>query len=254
MFGFIKKALKRIYDAISSQLASLFALHTIDEQTLDKLERILIEADAGVELTRPLIASLKDEMAHGKIKTGTDLRNSLQEKLLAILTKKPYEHSNARIFILVGINGSGKTTAVGKLANAFTQKGKKVLLVAADTFRAAARPQLEEWAKRTGAAIQCGTEGQDPASVVFQACERFKKEEFDVLIVDTAGRLQTKTNLMKELEKIGNILKRHLPDESIATLLTVDSMLGQNSLDQAKLFNESTKLSGIILTKLDGTG
>ncbi|HBL98373.1 TPA: signal recognition particle-docking protein FtsY [Candidatus Dependentiae bacterium] len=254
MFGFIKRTLKRIYSAITSQLASLFALHNVDESTLEKLERILIEADAGIEVTRPLITTLKDEMARGVLKDGAALRTSLHDKLLALLTKKTFDQHNARVFILVGINGSGKTTAAGKLAHNFAAQGKRVLLAAADTFRAAAGPQLEEWAKRTGASIQPGTEGQDPASVVFQACARFKQENFDILIVDTAGRLQTKTNLMKELEKIGTVIKRHLPDESIATLLTIDSMLGQNSLDQAKLFNESTALNGIILTKLDGTG
>jgi len=255
MFGFIKNALKRIYSAISSQLATLFALHEIDTATLEKLERILWEADTGTETTKKLITELREEMARGVIKTGSDLRTSLQKKLSHLVTNPAYILSpKQRIFLLVGVNGSGKTTAASKLAHLFITQKKRVLFAAADTFRAAAPEQLGVWASRTGATIYQGLQGQDPAAVVFQACEKFKKEEFDILIIDTAGRLQTKTHLMKELEKIGTVIKRHLPDEPITTLLTVDAMLGQNSLDQALLFNESTDLNGIILTKLDGTG
>ena len=154
----------------------------------------------------------------------------------------------------MGINGSGKTTFAGKLAYDLHKQGKKVLLVAADTFRAAAPEQLKQWAIRTGASIINGKEGQDPASVVFTGCEQFKSQGFDALIIDTAGRLQTKTNLMKELEKIHKIISRQLPNYTPCTLLTIDAMLGQNSFEQATLFNESTQLDGIVLTKMDGTG
>lgn len=255
MFSFIKNVLKRIYSAMSSQLVSLFALHKVDKEALEKLEHILWQADTGVDTTKKLIKELYDEMARGTLKTGSDLQISLQTKLTTLVSNPSYKHTNEqKVFLLVGINGSGKTTAAGKLAHLFVAQKKRVLLAAADTFRAAAPEQLTIWASRIGAAIQQGTPGQDPASVVFQACEKFKKENFDVLIIDTAGRLQTKTHLMKELEKIRTIIGRHLPHEHITTLLTIDAMLGQNSLDQAVLFNESTHLNGLILTKLDGTG
>ena len=158
-----------------------------------------------------------------------------------------------KVYVMVGINGSGKTTFAAKLANKFKQKGHKVLLVAADTFRAAATEQLEAWATKIGVDIVTGSAEQDPASVVFKGCEKCKQEGYDKIIIDTAGRLQTKVNLMKELEKIKKIIKRHFPDENINTLLTIDSMLGQNSLEQAKVFQESTDVNGIILTKMDGT-
>ena len=171
-----------------------------------------------------------------------------------LLQLKSPDLSTERVFLFVGINGSGKTTSIGKLAHHYTQQGKKVLLVAADTFRAAAPEQLNQWALQVGADILIGKEGQDPASLVFQGCEKFKNEQYDILIIDTAGRLQTKINLMHELAKIKRSLSKQLPEESIATLLTIDSMLGQNSFEQAKLFKEATDVNGIILTKMDGTG
>ena len=156
--------------------------------------------------------------------------------------------------MLVGINGSGKTTLAAKLAYHAKSKGKKVLLVAADTFRAAAQEQLGLWAQKLNADIELGKQGQDPASVVFAGCQRYKQQGYDTLIIDTAGRLQTKTNLMKELEKIKRVIGQQVPNQTINTILTVDSMLGQNSLEQARIFHESTKLDAIALTKMDGTG
>ena len=154
----------------------------------------------------------------------------------------------------MGINGSGKTTFAAKLASHLKGLNKKVLLVAADTFRAAATEQLQSWGDRLSVEVVTGKENQDPASVVYAGCEAYKQGNYDALIIDTAGRLQTKVNLMKELEKIRKILSKQLPDKKIATLLTVDAMLGQNSFDQAKLFKESTNVNGIVLTKMDGTG
>ena len=186
---------------------------------------------------------------------GAQLKTALHSILLSILNKNDMpNYTNQQIFLLVGINGSGKTTSIGKLAHFYAQQGKKVLLVAADTFRAAAPEQLAQWAQQTHADILTGKEGQDPASLVFQGCEKFKKEGYDILIIDTAGRLQTKINLMHELAKIKRSLSKQLPDMPIATLLTIDGMLGQNSFEQAKLFKESTDVNGIILTKMDGTG
>ncbi len=252
MFGFIKKTLSKIYNQFTSKVSSLFSTEKLDEQVLKELELLLISSDAGVKTTRSIIENLKAQFQQGKLDKGSDLKTALEEQLLNILQKNTSE-SSCSIFLLVGINGSGKTTFAGKLAHMLAQQRKKVLLVAADTFRAAAPEQLARWAERTHAQIMVGKEGQDPASVVFAGCQKFKQEGFDTLIIDTAGRLQTKVNLMKELEKIRNVIGKQL-DQNICTLLTVDSMLGQNSLEQAKLFHESTKLDGIVLTKMDGTG
>lgn len=253
MFGFIKSTLTKIYNAVTGQLSSLFSKSTIDAETLKELELILLQADTGVKTTRTIIEQLKKEHAAGTVKGGAELKASLERILLDIITKKP-AHIDADIILLVGINGSGKTTFAAKLAHRMQQQKQKTLFVAADTFRAAAPEQLSRWAERTGTAIELSTTGQDPASVVFTGCQRFKDEHFDRLIIDTAGRLQTKVNLMKELEKIKRVITKQLPDKTICTLLTIDAMLGQNSFEQAQLFNESTDLSGIVLTKMDGTG
>jgi fused signal recognition particle receptor len=253
VFNFIKNQLKKIYTSISSKLSGLFSSHQVDTQTLKFLERILLEADTGVATTRSLITKLESDVKSGLITQGADLKQALFTELLNIATQKEYT-PNAPIVLFVGINGSGKTTTAAKMAAQLKNNGKKVLLVAGDTFRAAATEQLREWANKIGVDIVIGAENQDPASVIFSACEKYQTEKYDILIIDTAGRLQTKTNLMKELEKIGKTINRQLPNTKISTLLTVDAMLGQNSFDQAQLFNESTRLDGIVLTKLDGTG
>lgn len=253
MFGFIKKALSKVYDQFSSKIQNLFYSKKIDQDILQELEKILISADTGIKTTRTIIDNLKKGVQAEKIITGTDLKYELQQELISLLEAKKY-NSQADIYLLVGINGSGKTTTAGKLTYWLQQKNKKVLLVAADTFRAAATEQLKRWAEKLSTDIVIGKENQDPASVVFEGCQKFKDLNFDTLIIDTAGRLQTKVNLMKELEKIKRIIEKQLPDKKISTLLTVDSMLGQNSFEQAKIFNDSTKLDGIILTKMDGTG
>ncbi len=247
---------------------------------------LLLSADTGVQTTRTIITKLKEQFNRGEIQEGKDLQTALADILLDILkeservknitvrmdsTSSPrtvinpsdrpelvegFDRSSeqSNIYLLVGINGSGKTTFAAKLAHKLSQEGKKVLLIAADTFRAAALEQLTCWAEKTGTDIVLGTPQQDPASVVFQGCEKFKQENFDALIIDTAGRLQTKVNLMKELEKIKKVIHKHLPDAPINTLLTIDAMLGQNSFNQAQLFNESTDVTGVVLTKMDGTG
>lgn len=253
MFNFLKNALSTIYNQFTNKVRSLFSRTTIDNETLAELEKILIEADAGIDTSRKLIKKLTDEMHAGKITQGAELEQALSKQLKSLLQQQPYE-PNAHIYLLVGINGSGKTTFASKLATHFYKQGKKVLFVAGDTFRAAATKQLDTWAKRIGIDIIIGKENQEPASVIFMGCEAFKAGKYDILIIDTAGRLQTKINLMKELEKIRKIIDKQLPDKKIATLLTVDAMLGQNSLEQAKIFHESTQLNGIILTKMDGTG
>jgi fused signal recognition particle receptor len=263
MFSFIKNTLQKIYSQVTGKLQSLFSRSTMDEATLKELELLLISADTGVKTTRIIIENLKKQWQKGLIKEGDDLKKALEQELLTILSSAAYpglaprqalEDKSPKVYLLVGINGSGKTTFAGKLAHSMAQQNKKVLFVAADTFRAAAPEQLKQWASRTGASLIQGKEAQDPASVVFAGCEQFKAQGFDALIIDTAGRLQTKTNLMKELEKIRKIISRQLPDHTIRTLLTIDAMLGQNSFEQAMLFNESTQLDGVVLTKMDGTG
>ena len=252
MFNFLKNKLKKIYNQVTSKVSDIFSRRTIDEETLKELEVILLSADTGVKTTRSIIENLKAQFKQGKIQEGQNLKEALEKQLLDILqTKKPV--TDSKVYLMVGINGSGKTTFAAKLANKCKNGGKKVLMVAADTFRAAATEQLEKWADSTGVEIVTGQQGQDPTSVIFKGCEKYKNENFDVLIIDTAGRLQTKINLMKELEKIKKIIKRHFPEEPINTILTIDAMLGQNSLEQAKIFNESTDVTNIVLTKMDGT-
>ena len=245
MFNFLKKAFKTVYNQVTSKLRTLFDLQTIDQETLKQLEKILIEADTGIHTTRSI---LKELQTHS-LSDGKDLEKALYALLKKSLQTHPYI-PKADIYLLVGINGSGKTTFTAKLANL----KKKPLLVAADTFSAAATEQLTNWATKLSADIITGTDNQDPASVVFKGCQHYLTDNYDALIIDTAGRLQTKTNLMKELEKIRKIISKQLPDKKVSTLLTIDAMLGQNSFDQAKLFKESTDVDGIVLTKMDGTG
>jgi fused signal recognition particle receptor len=251
MFQFLKTKLQKIHNSVTSQLQGFFSRETVDESALQELERILITADTGVSTSKEIIETLKKSLPSGA--KGSECKQILGEQLLALIGQKEY-CAEAPVLLLVGINGSGKTTCSGKLAHSYAQQGKKVLLVAADTFRAAAANQLQEWAQRAGVAILMGKDEQDPASLIFEACTKFTSEGYDHLIIDTAGRLQTKTNLMKELEKLNRVLKKQLPTATTKTLLTIDAMLGQNSLEQAKLFHEVTPLDGIILTKMDGTG
>jgi len=254
MFSFIKNKLQKIFSTVTSQLGSFFSRTTIDTAALKELEILLISSDVGVATTRSIITALKSKIGSGVI-DGAKLKLLMHTIVLDILTKHSFsDMGKQNIFLFVGINGSGKTTSIGKLAHMYTQQGKKVLLVAADTFRAAASEQLNQWALKSNADILCGKDGQDPASLVFQGCEKFNNEQYDILIIDTAGRLQTKTNLMHELAKIKRSVCKQLPGDSVTTLLTIDAMLGQNSFEQAKLFKESTDVSGIVLTKMDGTG
>ncbi len=254
MFSFIKNALKKIYTGVTSQITSLFGREKIDEELLQELEVILLSADTGVPTTRLILDQLRTKHQKGELTKGQSLKTELNSILTTILNNPESHNQNETIFVLVGINGSGKTTLASKLSHRLTTQGKKVLLVAADTFRAAATEQLHQWAIATNVAIERGNEGQDPASVVFRGCERFIKEQFDILIIDTAGRLHTKSNLMNELAKIKRVVQKKLPDNTISTLLIIDGMLGQNSFEQAKLFKECTDVNGIVLTKMDGTG
>lgn len=253
MFNFLKNALASIYQQVSGKLGALFSKPTIEKEQLDELEKILITSDTGVALTNVIMKNLQTAYSSGSISRGSDLKHALAQELTQTLTKPPAP-LDFTVFLLVGINGSGKTTFAGKLAHYLKNHKRSVLLVAADTFRAAAVEQLATWADRTQTPLVKGTENQDPASVVFQGCQQFLQGNYSALIVDTAGRLQTKANLMKELEKIKKTITRLIPNASVLTLLTVDAMLGQNSFEQARLFHESTHLDGVVLTKMDGTG
>ena len=254
VFGFIKEKFKKIYTSVTKKLISLFTGSSFDEQFLKDLSTFLLSADTGVVTTQQIIKELTIAMQTATINTLEEAKQLLEKKLITIVTPASVTNFVPRIVLLVGINGSGKTSFIAKFAYLLKQKNKKILIVAADTFRAAAVEQLEIWTKRIGVELFQGNEGQDPASVVFDACAYFKQHEFDHLIIDTAGRLQTKINLMRELEKIGRIVTKQLPNEIMNTWLTIDSMLGQNSLSQAEIFHEATKVSGLVLTKLDGTG
>ena len=264
MFSFIKKTLTSIYAGVTSKLTSLFSKNKIDADTLKELEVVLLAADTGVATTKAIIKKLQEpvyakatqgtQYDRGELKEGASLKTALHTILLDILNKPKQSSNDAQIFILVGINGSGKTTFASKLAHQYTNQGKKVLFVAADMFRAAAQEQLSAWATETGCAIVHGKPQQDPASVVYTGCQEFIAQEQDILIIDTAGRLQTKVNLMNELAKLKRVIEKQLPSHRVHVLLTIDSMLGQNSLEQARLFKECTQVDGIVLTKMDGTG
>jgi fused signal recognition particle receptor len=254
MLNLIKTAFSKIYSAVTSPLVSLLSRKSIDESTLTELEILLLAADTGVVTTRSIINSLRIAWSNGQITQGSELRHALQRHLLVLLSNANDPDYTSSIDLIVGINGSGKTTCAGKLAHYYSTQNKRVLLIAADTFRAAAGKQLQAWAQLAGCTLIEGTPGQDPAAVVFKGCEEFKSGTYDNLIIDTAGRLHTRVNLMNELEKIRRTITKQLPGHTINTLLTIDAMLGQNSFEQARIFKESTQVNGIILTKMDGTG
>ncbi|MBX9830764.1 signal recognition particle-docking protein FtsY [Candidatus Babeliales bacterium] len=254
MLGFIKDKIKKVYAGFTKKISSLFLRNQLDEEFFTELSNLLLVADVGVKTTERLIVQLKEQVSNKTIENSDQLREQLEQMLQTILEKPSRQAATQPIILMVGINGSGKTTFVGKFASRLKKQGKKVLLIAGDTFRAAATQQLAEWATRAEVEVFIGRENQDPASVIFDGCTRFSQGGFDHVIIDTAGRLQTKTNLMRELEKMRKIIDRQLPGLPVATWLTVDAMLGQNSLRQAEVFHEATSLDGVVVTKLDGTG
>lgn len=233
----------------------------VDEDFFDDLEDMLIESDVGYDMAMKLSDSLREEVKLQNAKSKQDVSNVIIEKMVDLYEEAGkgenpelnFAKEGPTVIMFVGVNGAGKTTTIGKMAALFKNQGKKVLLAAADTFRAGATEQLDVWAKRDGVDIVTGPENGDPAAVVFDAVQKAKKEDYDILFVDTAGRLQNKVNLMKELAKMKRILTREIPDAPHEVLLVLDATTGQNALNQAKLFKESTDVTGIILTKLDGT-
>ena len=255
-FDKIKQGFKKTSDAVSHSLDSVFAAFVkIDEDLLEELEEALILSDVGASTSAKIVAEVEKRAKLRKTTTASELRDLLREVLTDnMLDNQPLDVSGKPAVILViGVNGVGKTTSIGKLAARYVSEGKKVMLSAADTFRAAAADQLEIWAKRAGADIVRHGEGADPAAVVVDSISAAKARGSDIIIVDTAGRLHNKANLMNELAKIDRVISRELPDASRETLLVLDATTGQNAVHQAEEFNKAAELTGIILTKLDGT-
>lgn len=256
LFDKIKQGLQKTSDAVNRSLDNVFAAFVkIDADLLEELEEALILSDVGAETSAKIVAEVEKRAKLQKITTAPELRNLLREVLTDnMLDNQPLDVSGKPAVILViGVNGVGKTTSIGKLAARYVNEGKKVMLSAADTFRAAAADQLEIWAKRAGADIVRHGEGADPAAVVFDSIAAAKARGSDIIIVDTAGRLHNKANLMNELAKIDRVISRELPDASRETLLVLDATTGQNAVHQAEEFNKAAHLTGIVLTKLDGT-
>ncbi|MBQ8861367.1 MAG: signal recognition particle-docking protein FtsY [Clostridia bacterium] len=256
-FDKLKAGLSKTKDAFVERINDLFrAFVEVDDDMMDELEEILITADVGVDATEMILDELRDRIAVNYI---TDPRVA-REELFAIMRSMigdgapiAEEKGKMTVILVIGVNGVGKTTSIAKIANVMKKKRKKVVLAAADTFRAAAIDQLEVWADRVGVEIVRHTEGSDPAAVVFDAAAAAKKRDADVLIIDPAGRLHNKTNLMAELAKINRVVERELPDAVRETLLVLDATTGQNALIQAKEFKNAAEITGLVLTKLDGT-
>lgn len=255
-FDKIKQGLKKTTMAVTEQFSDLMAgFVEIDADTLERLEETLILSDLGATVAARTTAQVEDVAKHQRIDTPLALRCVLKDVLADMMEGDVALHLDTKpaVVLVIGVNGVGKTTSIGKLASRYVAEGKKVMLAAADTFRAAAADQLEIWANRAGADIVRHGEGADPAAVVFDSIAAAKARGSDVIIIDTAGRLHNKQNLMNELNKIDRIITRELPRAARETLLVLDATTGQNAVHQAEEFNKVAKLTGIILTKLDGT-
>jgi len=262
-FGRLKEKLSRTKTHLGSGLASLFTGKKIDDDLFDELETQLLVADVGIATTQKIIKQLTESAKRSQLKDGDALYPILKQHLRAMLepvneplSKVMTEHHNEAgpfVILMVGVNGVGKTTTIGKLAKQFQQQGKRVMLAAGDTFRAAAVEQLEVWGERNHIPVIAQATGADSASVLFDALQAAKARGYDVLIADTAGRLQNKDNLMEELKKVVRVMKKIAPDAPHEVMLTIDAGTGQNAISQAKLFNEAVGITGITLTKLDGT-
>ena len=256
-FSRLVSGLTKTRKSIASGLDSIFSgFSKIDDDFYEELEEILIMGDLGVDTTMNIIDDLQDKVKEEKIKEPSECRQLLIDiiKKQMDVDETAYEYENrTSVVLVIGVNGVGKTTTIGKLAGKLRAQGKKVVLAAADTFRAAAGEQLKEWANRANADLIGGQEGSDPASVVYDAVAAAKARHADVLLIDTAGRLHNKKNLMDELKKMNRIIDREYPDAFRETLVVLDATTGQNALQQAKEFNEVADITGIILTKMDGT-
>ena len=253
--------LSKSRESFVSKLTSLTNNHKkIDEDYFEELEDILIMADIGVNTVLNFMDRLRKRVKHENIESPEDLKEIIVDELFIIYvndeilsSKVNYNEDGMTVILFVGVNGTGKTTTIGKLANGLTKDGKKVMLIAADTFRAGAIEQLKEWSKRSNSLFYSKEEGSDPAAVVYEGIEEAKKENCDVILIDTAGRLQNKVNLMHELEKINKVIGGLVPNAPHETFLVIDATTGQNGISQAKKFKEITNITGIVLSKMDGT-
>ena len=253
-FGKIKEKLKKTKEAIAYKLNKLFTGGVLTDDFYDELEMALISSDIGAETVENLMDNLRDVIDEKRIRDTAEVKDELKKLMIDILDENPVpEYEYPLVLLVAGVNGVGKTTAIGKLAKKFKKAGKSVTIVAADTFRAAAADQLTVWADRAGVRIVKHAEGADPGSVVYDAVMSAKSKNTDVLLIDTAGRLHNKKNLMDELKKINRIIEREYPDCMYLNYIVLDATTGQNAISQVDVFNEAIDIDGIILTKLDGT-
>ena len=256
-FDKLKNGLNKTKTSFDEKINNVFKnFRKVDEEFLDELEEVLIMSDIGMDTSIKIISNLREKIKKEKIQDEEEVKQALREEMQKILDGADKElHLNTKpsVILVVGVNGVGKTTSIGKMANRLAKDGKKVVVAAADTFRAAAVEQLEIWAKRAGADIVKRDEGVDPASVVFDAIKKTRENGADVLIVDTAGRLHNKKYLMDELNKIQKVINKEMPEADKEVLLVIDGTTGQNAISQVKAFKQETDITGIVLTKLDGT-
>ena len=256
-FDKLKQGLSKTKNSFDEKMNSVFSnFRKVDEELLEELEEALIMSDVGVETSTRIISNLRDRIKKERIEDEEGVKNALREEIQKILDEVDnslHLSTTPSIILVVGVNGVGKTTSIGKIANRLKQDGKKIVIAAADTFRAAAVEQLEIWANRAGCKMIKKEEGADPASVVYDAIQATKKEQVDVLICDTAGRLHNKKYLMDELLKIKKVIDKELPESSKEVLMVLDATTGQNAISQVKAFKETVDINGLILTKLDGT-
>ena len=256
-FDKLKVGLGKTKNNINEKFNDIFSnFRKVDEDLLDELEEVLIMSDIGIETSSEIISRLREKIKKENIKDAEEVKEKLREIIIDILNVDNKElklNTKPSVILVIGVNGVGKTTSIGKIANNLKKNGKKVILSAADTFRAAAVEQLEIWSERVGCEIVKKTEGADPASVVYDSIKRAKEENADILICDTAGRLHNKKYLMDELYKIQKVIDKEMPDADKEVLLVIDATTGQNAISQVKAFKEVAPITGLVLTKLDGT-
>jgi fused signal recognition particle receptor len=257
-FDKLKKSLTKTKDNLMGKISRVVLRRKIDDDLLEEIEEILIEADVGVAATMRLIETLKEKSKELNLTEGEDILSLLKDEIASILSREDsvlFKSSDLKpvVWLIVGVNGVGKTTTIGKLATHFSSDGKKVIIAACDTFRAAAIDQISIWAERSNVDIVKSQSGSDPAAVAFDAAKAAKSRDADILLVDTAGRLHTKANLMEELKKIKRVVLKAVPDAAVYSKLIIDGSTGQNAISQVKVFSEAVGCDGIIVTKLDGT-
>ncbi len=252
-FSKIVQGIKKTKDSIDKKLFFAFSAREINDDFYEDLEEALLGADVGINASETVIGEMKDRVFKQKIKRSEDAKQILKDVLVDQINFETVPYTYPLVILMSGVNGVGKTTAVGKLAHLFLEQGKSVVIAAADTFRAAASEQLEVWGERAGVRVIRHNEGADPAAVVFDAISSAKAKDTDVILIDTAGRLHNKKNLMEELKKICRVVTRELPEADFRTYLVLDATTGQNAVAQAEIFSQATDTDGIVLTKLDGT-